>query len=94
MKETVDFTVLMTGPHQIPIGKRIHIHKEGDLYYAASDGKDFGLVKESNNATTVQIHHLAGEFDGVVTENDSTGWLLKVRVPLRKRRHFHSFRSL
>lgn len=94
MKRTIDFTVIMTGPHQIPLGKRIHIHKEGDLYYAASDGKDFGLVKESSNATTGQIHKLEREFDGIVTENDSTKWQMTVRVPLRKKKHIHSFRSL
>lgn len=50
-KRTVDFTVVMSGPHQIPVGKKVHIHKENGLYYASSDGKDFGLVKESTDGT-------------------------------------------
>lgn len=93
-KETVDFTIIMTGPHQIPVGKKIHIHKEGELYYASSEGKDFGLVKESTNGTPGQVDMLTGEFDGIVTENDRTRWQVTVRVPLQNGKHSHSFRSL
>lgn len=93
-KETVDFTIIMTGPHQIPVGKKIHIHKEGELYYASSEGKDFGLVKESTNGTPGQVDMLEGEFDGIVTENDRTRWQMTVRVPLQNRKHSHSFQSL
>lgn len=91
-KRTVDFTVVMSGPHQIPVGKKVHIHKENGLYYASSEGKDFGLVKESADAKQVQM--LENAFDGIVMENDSAGWRMVVRVPLKNRKHSHSFQSL
>lgn len=93
-KKTVDFTVVMSGPHQIPVGKKIHIHKENGLYYASSDGKDFGLVKESTNGTQRQVQMLENAFDGIVMENDSAGWRMVVRVLLKNRKHSHSFQSL
>lgn len=85
---TIDCTVLMAGAYPFRKGKKISIRKEGDLYYASSEGKDFGLVKELHGADQIRMPE---KFDGIVTENSCEQHILKARVLLRNN---HSFPSL
>ena len=86
--QAINCTVLMAGAYLFRKGKRISIRKEGDLFYASSEGKDFGLVKEIHGADEIPIPEA---FEGIVTENQCEQRLLKARVKLHKN---HSFPSL
>lgn len=64
------------------------------LYEGHTIRKHVDIQLDILRTTTEQIHKLEREFDGIVTENNSTKWQMTVRVPLRKKKHIHSFRSL
>ena len=85
--QTIDFTVLMAGAYPFRRGKRISIRKEGDLFLASSDGQDFGLVKEMQEADI----RMPDAFDGIVAESRCEQRILKARALLDKN---HSFQSL
>ena len=89
-RKTMDCTVLMAGAYPLKKGKKINIRREGDLYYASSEGVDFGLMKEIKEKDGLPPD-LPDKFDGIVTENHPERHLLQICVPLPK---IHSFRSL
>lgn len=90
-RKTMECTVLMAGAYPFKKGKKIGIQKKGDLYYASSEGVDFGLIKEIGGGAGNKALELPDRFDGIVTENHCEQHLLKIRVPLPQ---IHSFRSL
>lgn len=87
----MDCTVLMAGAYPLRKGKKIDIQKKGDLYYASSEGVDFGLIKEIGGEVEGKLLRLPDRFDGIVTENYCEQHLLKICVPLAQ---IHSFQSL
>lgn len=84
---TIDFTVLMAGAYPFRRGKRINVRKEGDLFFVSSDGQDFGLVKEVQEADV----RMPDTFDGIVTESRYEQHILKARALLDRS---HSFQAL
>lgn len=86
-RQTIDFTVLMAGAYPFRRGKRISIRKEGDLFFASSDGQDFGLVKEIQEVGS----RMPEAFEGIVIENRCGQRILRARARLDGG---HSFRSL
>lgn len=80
--ETIDCTVLMAGPYPFPAGKKIDVRKEGQFYFASSEGQDFGLVKDITEGRENQGFSLPETFHGIVVENDCDRRLLKLRVPI------------
>lgn len=90
-RKAMDCTVLMAGAYPFKKGKKIDIQKKGDLYYASSEGVDFGLIKEVGGGAESNAPELPDRFDGIVTENHCEQHLLKIRVPQNQ---IHSFRSL
>lgn len=93
-KKTMDFIVIMSGPHEIPVGKKVHIRRDDGLFYVSSEGQEFGLLKESVDGTLEQVSMLAEKFEGIVVDNSSEDWQIKIRVPLKAKKHLHSSQSL
>lgn len=85
-EKQIELTVIMAGKYEFSPGKKLDIRKSGEFYYVASNGKDFGLVKEVSEEGVEDISRLPERFSGVVTENMPNEHLLKVRAKLKKRR--------
>lgn len=81
-KTTINCTVLMAGAYPFRTGKKIHVRKEGQLYFASSEGKDFGLLKEIEERNTGQDICLPENFDGIVVKNECDRRLLTLQVPV------------
>lgn len=45
-EKQIELTVIMAGKYEFSPGKKLDIRKSGEFYYVASNGKDFGLVKD------------------------------------------------
>lgn len=90
-KKIINCTVLMAGAYPFKKGKKIDIQKRGDLYYASSEGVDFGLIKEIGEDEGGKTLPLPDEFAGIVTENLCEQHLLNIRIKLPK---IHSAQSL
>lgn len=80
----IELAILMAENYKFSSGKKIEIYKKDELYYAASNGRDFGLVKEITEGTLRQMEKLPDHFYALVIENISER-LLKVRVKITKR---------
>lgn len=85
-EKQIELTVIMAGKYEFSPGKKLDIRKSGEFYYVASNGKDFGLVKDISEECAEDISRLPKRFSGVVTENMANECPLKVRAKLKKRR--------
>lgn len=83
-EKQIELTVIMAGQYEFSPGKKLDIRKSGEFYYVASNGKDFGLVKEVSEEGVEGIDRLPERFSGVVTDNMPNECLLKVRAKLKK----------
>lgn len=77
-------TIIMAEGYEFCRGKKIEIYKKDEFYYAASNGKDFGLVKEITKGTLNQMKNLPERFPALITESKPAERLLEVRVKLRR----------
>lgn len=89
-RKTMECTVLMAGAYPFKKGKKIDIQRRGELYYASSEGVEFGLVKEIGIEER-KTFFLPDKFDGIVTENRCEQHLLIIHIPLPQ---IHFDRSL
>lgn len=80
----MDCTVLMAGAYPFKKGKKIDIERKGDLYFASSDGVDFGLIKEIGELEEGKPLFLPERFNGIVMENRCEEHILNIRIPLSK----------
>lgn len=74
-KGNIVLTIRMAGAYDFQPGKKITIHKRGNLYYASSNQIDFGLVQEAEDD---DIEFCSDCFDGVVQCTDIKIKQLKV----------------
>lgn len=84
-RKTINCTVLMAGAYPFQKGKRISVQKKGNLFYASSEGVDFGLMKEICGEEEDQVPSLPEVFDGIVVENCCEQHLLTICVALQER---------
>ncbi len=82
-EKQIELTVIMAGKYEFSPGKKLDIRKSGEFYYVASNGRDFGLVKEVSEEGIEEGCRLPERFSGIVTENVPNERLLKVRVKLK-----------
>lgn len=93
-RKTINCTVLMAGAYPIQKGKKISVQKRGDLFFASSEGVDFGLIKDVCEEEEEQILSLPEVFDGIVVENCCEQHLLTICVALQdKRREKRKWRN-
>ena len=85
-RKTINCTVLMAGAYPFQKGKKISVRKRGDLYYASSEGVDFGLIKEICGGEEDQMPSLPEVFDGIVVESCCEQHLLTICVALKDKR--------
>lgn len=85
-RKTINCTVLMAGAYPFQKGKKISVQKRGDLFYASSEGVDFGLIKEICGEEEEQVSNLPEAFDGIVVENCCEQHLLTICVALQDER--------
>lgn len=82
-EKQIELTVIMAGKYDFFPGKKLDIRKSGEFYYVASNGRDFGLVKEISEEGMEDIGRLPERFSGIVIESVPNECLLKVRAKLK-----------
>lgn len=80
----MELTVLMAGQYEFCPGKKIEIYKKNGLYYVASNGHDFGLVKEITEGTLPQMDKFPKRFHALVIDSIPKDMILKVCVKIGK----------